>query len=153
MTRDTAASTCSDHPFLARLITQLRSQDHYGRKDSWPDEKILEPLILSKEQRMALPTVANPDQAKLDQLAAWYNTLAEIIEQRTGLLAVPLLNVSQEGFGRALITVGKLVVIDNALRDVHRFGFPSVEKLCSKAEMLIDRACGLIEKHAAAAND
>ena len=33
---------------------------------------------------------------------------------------------THEGFGRALITVGKLVAVDRTLHDVYRFGFASL---------------------------
>ena len=47
-------------------------------------------------------------------------------------MAVPMINLSHEGFGRAIITVGKLIVMDKILRDVHRFGFESLENLSKK---------------------
>ncbi|MCE1172600.1 MAG: NifX-associated nitrogen fixation protein, partial [Azovibrio sp.] len=46
-------------------------------------------------------------------------------------------HLTHEGFGRALITVGKLVVIDKTLRDVHRFGFPSLSKMKDEADKLL----------------
>ncbi len=46
------------------------------------------------------------------------------ITPRCGLMAVPAVNLTHEGFGRALITVGKLVVMDRALHDVHRSATP-----------------------------
>ena len=48
-----------------------------------------------------------------------------LIEKECKLLAVPLVHLTHEGFGRAIITVGKLVAVEETLRDVHRFGFPS----------------------------
>jgi probable nitrogen fixation protein len=56
-----------------------------------------------------------------------------------------MLNTSYEGFGRVLITVGKLVVLDATLRDLHRFGFPSLEKLNARADLLIRSAIETIE--------
>jgi probable nitrogen fixation protein len=42
--------------------------------------------------------------------------------------------------------VGKLIVVDKTLRDVHRFGFPSLEDLSSKTEVVIEKALSLIEQ-------
>jgi probable nitrogen fixation protein len=52
-------------------------------------------------------------------------------------MAVPLINVTHEGFGCALITVGKLVVMDRTLRDLHRFGFPSLSKMKDEADKIL----------------
>ena len=70
-----------------------------------------------------------------------------MIEKSTGLMAVPMVNLTHEGFGRALIMVGKLIVVDKTLRDVHRFGFPSVDKFCDDSQKLIDKAVVLIDQY------
>jgi probable nitrogen fixation protein len=57
-----------------------------------------------------------------------------------------VINITHEGFGRAFILVGKLIVVDKTLRDVHRFGFPSLEDLSSKTEVVIEKALSLIEQ-------
>ncbi len=59
-------------------------------------------------------------------------------------MAVPLVNLSHEGFGRAIITVGKLVVMDRTLRDVHRFGFPSLSKMKDEADKILSVALEII---------
>ena len=53
------------------------------------------------------------------------------------LLAVPLVHPTHEGFGRAVITVGKLVAVDRTLRDVHRFGFASLSKMKDKVDKIL----------------
>ncbi|MEW8380484.1 MAG: DUF269 domain-containing protein, partial [Candidatus Thiodiazotropha taylori] len=59
----------------------------------------------------------------------------------------PMLNLTHEGFGRALITVGKLVVMDKTLRDVHRFGFASLSKMKDEADKLLSVALEIIGQH------
>ena len=66
-------------------------------------------------------------------------------------MAVPMMNLSHEGFGRALITVGKLVVVDRTLRDIHRFGFESLSKMKDEADKLLSVALNLVGTHAAVA--
>ena len=62
-------------------------------------------------------------------------------------MAVPLLNLTHEGFGRVLITVGKLVVHDRSLRDVHRFGFASLSKMKDEADKVLSIAMELVGTH------
>lgn len=132
--------------FLKELVKQMHAIDSYGTYEGWPDERVLAPFIVTKEQRRQIPVVGDPDEETLSRVKVLYNGVAAMIEQNCGLMAVPMANLSHEGFGRALITVGKLVVVDRTLRDVHRFGFESFEKLDAEGNKLLTPALALIEK-------
>ena len=97
--------------------------------------------------RREIPVVGGPDEITLSRVNAFYNAVAAPIEPRTGRMAVPVVHLSHEGFGRALITVGKLVVMDRTLRDVHRFGFPELAKMQEEADKLVNKAAELIETY------
>ena len=58
----------------------------------------------------------------------------------------PMMKMSHEGFGRMVLIAGRLVVVNKSLRDVHRFGFDSLEKLNAEAEKLIVQASDMIGK-------
>ncbi len=51
-----------------------------------------------------------------------------------------------------ILTSGGLVVISKNLRDVHRFGFPSIEKLASDGAKLVADAVALIKTYPDVAN-
>lgn len=133
--------------YIKQLITQLRAMDSYGTYDTWSDSRVLDPIILTKARRREIPVVGDPDETTVSRVKAFYNGIATSIEQESGLMAVPFINLSHEGFGRALIIVGKLVVLDKTLRDVHRFGFDSLEKLVGEMEKLTGKALEMIEAH------
>ena len=135
------------HPFVHQMVVQLRAVDSYGTYDNWSDEKVIDPLILTKERKKEIPVVGDPDEIVISRLKAYYNALASMIEKETGLMAVPVVNLTHEGFGRAFIIVGKLVALDKTLRDVHRFGFNSIEKLAQDSEKLIKKAVELVTNH------
>ncbi len=146
-TAATESAADLQNPFVHQMVVQLRAIDSYGTYDSWPDEKVIDPIILTKEKKREIPVVGDPDEVVISRLKAYYNALAYGIEKATGLMAVPVINLTHEGFGRAFITVGKLVVLDKTLRDVHRFGFPSLDKLREEGEKLISRAAELVESY------
>jgi len=133
--------------FSREMVRQMRAIDTYGTYDDWPEAKILTPFILTKEMRREIPIVGDPDEITMSRVKAFYNAIAATIESRCGLMAVPMIQLSHEGFGRVLITVGKLVVMDRTLRDVHRFGFPELAKMKDDAEKLVSKAIDLIESH------
>ncbi|MFY9974023.1 MAG: NifX-associated nitrogen fixation protein [Chromatiaceae bacterium] len=133
--------------FAREMVRQMRAIDSYGTYDSWPTEKILEPFVLTKEKKREIPVIGDPDEIVMARVKAFYNAIAALIEKECGLMAVPMINLTHEGFGRALITVGKLVVMDRTLRDVHRFGFPSLSKMKDEADKILSVALEIIGEH------
>ena len=87
-------------------------------------------LIVTKEQRRADPrSSAIPIPTSLGRVEKFYIAVGLDIERATGRMASPMMKMSHEGFGRVILSVGRLVVISKSLRDVHRFGFESFDKL------------------------
>lgn len=136
-----------DSDFANEMIRQMRAVDTYGTYDDWSASKILEPFVLTKEMKREIPIVGDPDEITMARVKAFYNAIAALIEKECGLMAVPMLNLSHEGFGRVIITVGKLLVLDKTLRDVHRFGFPSLSKMKDEGDKLLSVALEIIGKY------
>jgi probable nitrogen fixation protein len=132
---------------VVEMLKQLRAIDTYDSYEGWSNEKIIDPLVLTKERKRQIPIVGDPDEITLARVKAYYNSIAALVEKKTGLMAVPVINISHEGFGRAFVMVGKLIAVDKVLRDVHRFGFPSLEDLSEKTDQVITKAVGLIEQY------
>ncbi len=139
--------TVLESDFAGEMIRQMRAIDLYGTYDDWSVAKILEPFVLTKAMKREIPIIGDPDEIILARVKAFYNAIASMIERDCGFMAVPLLNLSYEGFGRVIITVGKLVVLDRTLRDVHRFGFPTMTKMKEDADKLLMAATDVISKH------
>ncbi len=136
-----------DTDFAKEMVRQMRAIDTYGSYDDWPLEKILEPFVLTREKKREIPVIGDPDEIVMARVKAFYNAISAMIEKECKLMAVPMMNLSHEGFGRVLITVGKLVVMDRTLRDVHRFGFPTLGKMKDEADKILSVALEIIGKH------
>ncbi|BCK87083.1 hypothetical protein MIZ01_0853 [Sideroxyarcus emersonii] len=133
--------------FIQEMVKQMRAIDSYGTYDGWPVERILAPYVVTKEQRRAIPVIGDPDEILLSRIKAFYNAIASLVEKECGLMAVPMINITHEGFGRAVITVGKLVVMDKTLRDVHRYGYESLSKMKDEADKLLSVALEIVGKY------
>jgi probable nitrogen fixation protein len=55
--------------------------------------------------------------------------------------------MNHEGFGRLILITGRLVVFAKSLRDVHRFGFESVEHLAEAGAKIAAEAIDIIAAH------
>jgi probable nitrogen fixation protein len=133
--------------FGVEMIRQMRAIDPYGSYDDLSAAEILEPFVVTKEQKREMPIIGDPDEIVIARIKVFYNAISALIEKECGLMATPLIHLSHEGFGRALITVGKLVVMDRTLRDVHRFGFETLGKMKDEADKILSVAMALIGQH------
>jgi probable nitrogen fixation protein len=133
--------------FIKEMVRQMRALDSDGQYDGQPIEKLLSPLVLTPERKAEIPLLGDPDETTVACVKAFYNAIAVLVEKECGLLAVSLIHLSHEGFGRVLITVGKLVVLDRTLRDVHRFGFASLSKMKTEADKYLSVAIEIVGKY------
>ncbi len=132
--------------FLKELIKQWRAQDAHGAWDKKSDLDLIAPYIITKEQRREIPIMGDPDPETLWRLELFYNAVGLSVERATGIMVSPMMKMHHEGFGRMVLTAGRLVVINKHLRDAHRFGFESLEKLVAEGEKLVAAAVEMIEK-------
>jgi len=109
------------------------------------DADLLADFILTKEQRRKIPIIGDPDPDVLWRLQIFYACVGIVIEERSGLVASPIMMVGHEGFGRVLLTTGRLVVLSKTLRDVHRFGFGTLGNLAEAGTKMVDDATAAIE--------
>jgi probable nitrogen fixation protein len=144
---DTPHDPIMETDFIKEMVKQMRAIDSYGTYDGWTVERILEPYIVTKEMRRQIPVIGDPDEQTLSRVKAFYNGIAVLIEKECGLMAVPMVNITHEGFGRALITVGKLVVMDRTVRDIHRYGYDTYSKMKDEADKYLSVALEIIGKY------
>jgi probable nitrogen fixation protein len=150
MTTDTLEPTAADvfaGPFMKALMRLMRAQDTHGAWDGKTDEAILADFIVSKEQRRAMPIIADPDPDVLWRVEMFHTAIGLALEAKTGIVAGPMMKMSHEGFGRILLTAGKLIVLSRHLRDVHRFGFETLEKLAAEGEKYLAQAVETVETY------
>ena len=140
-----AVKASSGEIFLNELAKQYRAQDTYGTWDGKSNATLLDPYIIDKEKRREIPIMGDPDPETLWRLELFYNAVGLSVERQTGIMVSPV-KMSHEGFGRMVLTAGRLVVINKYLRDVHRFGFNDMEKLAEEGGKLVDAAIEMINK-------
>lgn len=147
-----ALATAEDDPvldseFMKEMVKQMRALDTYDTYEGWSEAKILDPFVMTKERKAEIPVIGDPDEITMSRVKAFYNGISSLIEKECGLMAVPMIVLSHEGFGRAIISVGKLIVVDKTLRDVHRFGFKSLSKMKDEADKFLSVALQIIGEY------
>lgn len=145
-TNGTAQSEVINSPFIQAIVQQIRGQDAYGVYRSWSDELVLKPFIVSKQKKREISVQDEIDPITQGRIVAFYRAIAARIEQETGLLSQVVVDLSHEGFGWALVFAGRLLLVVKTLRDAHRFGFESLDKLAEEGEKLVTKGIDLAKK-------
>ncbi|HEX5373890.1 MAG TPA: NifX-associated nitrogen fixation protein [Aquabacterium sp.] len=139
-------------PFVRELIKVLRAQDTHGTWEGKSDRDLLNPYILTAEQRRELPIIGDPDPEILWRMELFYNAVGVAIERETGNMVTPMMKMSHEGFGRIVLLAGRLVVVNKQLRDVHRFGFASLAKLAEQGGKFLSDGIAMVRQYPDVAN-
>jgi len=139
-------------PFLQTLVRLIRAQDSYGAWEKKSDAEILEDYVITKEQRRALPIIGDPDPDILWRVEQFYAAIGLNIEKETGLVASPMMSMHHEGFGRVILTAGRLVALSKLHRDLHRFGFDSLSALAAEGAKQVTAGVEMIRKYSEVAN-
>lgn len=141
------AGTSTELPFVKTLVSIIRAEDSYGTWDRKTDAQLLREFLVTKEERREIPIIGDPDPDTLHRVEQFYRAVGLRIEQLTGLMSSPMMHMSHEGFGRVILTTGKLVCFAKSLRDVHRFGFEDLPALDKQGEKAVERAVAAIEQY------
>jgi len=139
-------------PFVKELVKQWRAQDTHGTWEGKDNAALLSPYIITKEQRREMPIIGDPDPETLWRLELFYNAIGLAVERETKIMVSPMMKMHHEGFGKMILTAGRLVVVNKQLRDVHRFGFETMEKLADEGEKVVAAAVEMIRKYPDVAN-
>jgi probable nitrogen fixation protein len=141
-----------DSLFVKELIKQWRAQDMHGAWDSKSDLDLIDPYIVDKKRRKEIPMVGDPDPETIWRLELFYNAVGLSIEKETGCMVSPMMKMSHEGFGRLVLMAGRLIVVNKMLRDVHRYGYDSLEKLAEEGTKAVNAGVEMIKKYPDVAN-
>ncbi|MCK9984836.1 MAG: hypothetical protein AzoDbin1_01308 [Azoarcus sp.] len=146
------AAVIAASPFLAQLVGMVRAQDSFGAWDGKSDAAVLAPYVVDRAARREIPIIGDPDPELLWRVELFYNAAGIAVERRTGLIASPTIKINHEGFGRAMLTAGRLVVYSKYHRDIHRFGFDTLQALGEAGDRIVDEAAAMIDRFPEVAN-
>ncbi|WP_095590435.1 NifX-associated nitrogen fixation protein [Actibacterium ureilyticum] len=136
----------TESPFLKQLAAVIRAEDSYGTWDDKTDADIMAEFIVTADERREIPIIGDPDPDVMWRIGKFYDAVGLMIEKETGCMASQMQKMSHEGFGRIVLIAGKLVVVSKHLRDVHRFGFTTWDKLAQGGEKIVAQAVEVIER-------
>lgn len=139
-------NSAAEAPFVKELVKVWRAQDTHGAWEGKKDLDLLQPYIIDRQARRALPIIGDPDPETIWRLELFFNAVSLSIERETNVMISPMLKMSHEGFGRMVLIGGRLIVVNKQLRDVHRFGFDNLDKLAEEGDKYVKAGIEMITK-------
>jgi len=138
--------------FIKTLIGQVRALDQFGTWTNRTDEDLLtEKYVKTKEDLRNIPVIADIDEMQTQDIRLIYQAIALAFEKKTGVMCSVVMEMSHEGFGRAVVIADKIVIVNKFFKDAHRYSFRTYDKLVEEGEKMLANAITLYEKYAAVA--
>lgn len=134
--------------FIETLISQIRALDQFGTWAKKSDEEILsEKYVKSKEQLKNIPIIADIDEMQIKDIRLIFQSIALAFELKTGVMCSVVMEMSHEGFGRAVVLADKIVITNKFFKDAHRYSFRTYDDLIKEGGKMLTDALKIYETY------
>lgn len=134
--------------FIKTLIGQVRALDQFGSWSNRTDEDLLsEKYVKTKEDLRNIPVIADIDEMQTQDIRLVYQAVALAFEKKTGVMCSVVMEMSHEGFGRAVVIADKIVIVNKFFKDAHRYSFRTYESLIEEGNKMLQNAMTLYDKY------
>jgi probable nitrogen fixation protein len=134
--------------FTKTLIGQVRALDQFGTWASKSDEEILsEKYIKSKEDLKNIPVIADIDEMQIQDIRLIFQAIALAFEKKTSVMCSVVMEMSHEGFGRAVVIADKIVILNKFFKDAHRYSFRTYDDFLNEGEKMLTNAIKIYEEY------
>jgi len=127
--------------FIETLISQTRAMDQFGTWAKKSDEELLsEKYVKSKDDLKNIPIIADIDEMQIKDIRLIFQSIALGFELKTGVMCSVVMEMSHEGFGRAVVLAEKIVITNKFFKDAHRYSFRTYDALVSEGGKMLKDA-------------
>lgn len=134
--------------FIETLTSQMRALDQFGTWAKKSDEEILgEKYIKSKDALKNIPIIADIDEMQIQDIRLIFQSIALAFELKTNMMCSVVMEMSHEGFGRAVVIAEKIVVTNKFFKDAHRYSFRTYEDLVKEGGKMLKDAIEIYETY------
>jgi probable nitrogen fixation protein len=134
--------------FISTLIGQVRALDQFGTWTNRTNEDVLsEKYVKTKDDLKNIPVIADIDEMQIQDIRLIYQAIALAFEKKTGIMCSVVMEMSHEGFGRAVVIADKIVILNKFFKDAHRFSFRTYEDLISEGEKMLESALKIYDEY------
>ena len=134
--------------FIETLTSQIRALDQFGTWAKKSDEEVLaEKYIKSKDALKNIPIIADIDEMQIQDIRLIFQSIALAFELKTNIMCSVVMEMSHEGFGRAVVLAEKIVVTNKFFKDAHRYSFRTYDDLVKEGGKMLKDAIEIYETY------
>jgi len=134
--------------FIETLLSQLRALDQFGTWAKKSNEELLsDKYIKSKEALKNIPIIADIDEMQIQDIRLIFQSIALAFELKTNIMCSVVMEMSHEGFGRAVVLAEKIVITNKFFKDAHRYSFRSYDDLVKEGGKMLKDAIEIYETY------
>jgi len=134
--------------FIETLTSQIRALDQFGTWAKKSDEEVLcDKYVKTKEQLKNVPIIADIDEMQIQDIRLIFQSIALAFELKTNIMCSVVMEMSHEGFGRAVVLADKIVVTNKFFKDAHRYSFRTYDDLIKEGGKMLKDAIEIYETH------
>lgn len=127
--------------FIETLTSQIRALDQFGTWAKKGNEEVLSSkYVKSKDELKNIPIIADIDEMQIQDIRLIFQSIALAFELKTNVMCSVVMEMSHEGFGRAVVLAEKIVVTNKFFKDAHRYSFRTYEDLIKEGGKLLNDA-------------
>ncbi|MDQ0086686.1 putative nitrogen fixation protein [Paenibacillus anaericanus] len=116
--------------FSLSLNRCLHLCDPWGKYDDLPvEERIAKLFLCSPEQKRELASACIVSPVVKKQVSFFFQTVATVLEQLSGEIIQSMVEINEEGFGRAIVYSGRTVLVSDSFRGGSSFPFAEYLKV------------------------
>ncbi|MCL6604648.1 MAG: NifX-associated nitrogen fixation protein [Paenibacillus sp.] len=134
--------------FTRRLCQLLDTEDFFGRHASLSEHEKIERLFLasSEDKTQSDFNCAVSPKVRL-QVPMLFQAVAGVMEERSGAIIQSAAEMNGEGFGRALLYSGRIILVLKSLRAGFPFPFTSQDKAVRYGIACVEEGLAFLEKY------
>jgi len=134
--------------FIETLTSQIRALDQFGTWAKKSDEEVLcDKYVKTKDQLKNVPIIADIDEMQIKDIRLIFQSIALAFELKLGIMCSVVMEMSHEGFGRAVVLAEKIVVTNKFFKDAHRYSFRTYDDLIKEGGKMLKDAIEIYETH------
>lgn len=133
---------------VRRLGSLLDAEDFFGRYAALsPQEKLVRQFLASPEDKnqSEFNCAVSPKVRK--QVPLLFQAIAGVMEEKSGTMVQSTAEINAEGFGRALLYTGRVILVLKSLRAGFPFPFTSEDKTIRYGVACIEEGLAFLEKY------
>ena len=134
--------------FIETLTSQIRALDQFGTWAKKSDEEVLcDKYVKTKEQLKNVPIIADIDEMQIKDIRLIFQSIALAFELKLGIMCSVVMEMSHEGFGRAVVLAEKIVITNKFFKDAHRYSFRTYDDLIKEGGKMLKEAIEIYETY------